>query len=610
MKSLKYLFLISNIILVFESYAEIIKKVNNKTLRWEIIEKRSRNNLDNKIQWKILDKNYNLDQMKQWQVVPKKNYPKKDVIDSKKNFLKTKNRNNYQNIYEITPFIPTNNFINSNNLESKVEWKSSFGGGKAGGTGQQNNSFRIIYGLNDLTQLTAYFAEADDDTYQLINGERAQYFWQSYALSLKRKIFNFQKSELSISFVSSLEYLKLSSGSKNTKSIFNEINDSFNKDKFGNFLYSFSIPFTKQINKKLSYIFVPGYISLPNKLGNRTFRNNYYGNNFYLANALTYKALEDLTFVGSYTNSLGPGSNHFDQNINYVRKPIYSIGLIWDINNKIGIETKLTNGFGSTPSTGILTLPSDNLPLYSANIKYNAYGKDTYLKPLNERDKLISNGGITVNNALIPKNGSQQYSLNLDSKGNYFGTYSYSLSNIFQLELINIGSFNNLNQNYLSKNLNNTYFNNNNFHIRLGGKFLLFSPQKDDSIWTAFRTTLGRNEDTNQGYIFSELTNTYRINKWIAANLSSKYFFSGVDQFSGIGTSLYINLSDKFQIIPETNINFKNKSERNNTLSIRYKINQNKSADLYMSNAFGVQDLGTIIKDKNYKYGLRLNIIY
>ena len=69
-------------------------------------------------------------------------------------------------------------------------------------------------------------------------------------------------------------------------------------------------------------------------------------------------------------------------------------------------------------------------------------------------------------------------------------------------------------------------------------------------------------------------------------------------------------MSDKFQIIPETNINFKNKSERNNTLSIRYKINQNKSADLYMSNAFGVQDLGTIIKDKNYKYGLRLNIIY
>ena len=54
-----------------------------------------------------------------------------------------------------------------------------------------------------------------------------------------------------------------------------------------------------------------------------------------------------------------------------MRKPIYSFGLSWDINNKIGIETKLTNGFGSTPATGILTLPSDNVPIYSANIKYN-----------------------------------------------------------------------------------------------------------------------------------------------------------------------------------------------------------------------------------------------
>ena len=115
-----------------------------------------------------------------------------------------------------------------------------------------------------------------------------------------------------------------------------------------------------------------------------------------------------------------------------MKKPIYNIGLIWDINNKIGIETKLTNGFGSTPSTGILTLPSVNLPLYSANIKYNIDGKDTYLKPLNERDKLISNGGITVNNALLPKNGSKQYSLNFDSKGNYFGTYSSKFRNYFQ----------------------------------------------------------------------------------------------------------------------------------------------------------------------------------
>tara|TARA_Y100001978_G_scaffold133744_1_gene119590 strand:+ start:505 stop:2343 length:1839 start_codon:yes stop_codon:yes gene_type:complete len=612
MKRLKYFVLISNLIFVLDSPSEILNQANNKKVIWERIEKTNKTNLDTKIRWETLDNsNNNIDKERKWKFIPENNNSIKEFIDTTKNFKNHNHKNNSQNLYEISPIIPTNNFIKSNNIESMVEWKSSFESGKAGGTGQQNNSFRIIYGLNDLTQLNAYFAEADDDTFNFINGKRSQYSWQTFALSLKRNIFNSQKSKSSISFVSSLEYFKISSGSENTKSIFNEINDSLDKDKFGKILYSFSIPFTRQINNKLNYIIVPGLVSLPKKLGDRTLRNNYYGNNFYIANGIIYKLSEDLTFTGSYTNPLGPGNNSFNKNIIFMKKPIYNIGLIWEINNKIGIETKLTNGYGSTPSTGILTLPSDNLPLYYANIKYNPNGEDTYLKPLSERDKLISNGGITVNNALLPKNGSKQYSLNFDSKGNYFGTYSYSLSNIFQLELINIGNFKNVNQNnYLSKNLKDTYFNNNNFHIRLGGKFLLFSPQKGDSIWTAFRASVGRDEDTNQGYIFSELINTYRINNWIAANLSSKFFLSGSEKASGIGSSLYINLTNKLQIIPETNITFNNKSKLNNTLSIRYKLSPSKSADLYMSNAVGVQDIGTIIKDKDYRYGLKLNIIY
>ena len=118
-------------------------------------------------------------------------------------------------------------------------------------------------------------------------------------------------------------------------------------------------------------------------------------------------------------------------------------------------------------------------------------------------------------------------------------TYSYSLSNIFQLELINTDSFKNVNQNnYFSSSINNTYLNINNFHIRLGGKFLLFATQKDDKVWTAFKISAERNESTNQGYIFSELINTFRINYWIAANLSSKFFLSGLDNFSEIGSSL------------------------------------------------------------------------
>ena len=158
--------------------------------------------------------------------------------------------------------------------------------------------------------------------------------------------------------------------------------------------------------------------------------------------------------------------------------------------------------------------------------------------------------------------------------------------------------------------MTNTYLDENNFNLRLGGKLLLFSPQKDDILWTSFRTSLGRNESTNQGYIFSELINTLRVNNFLAANISSKYFLTNRDKFSSIGSSLYINLTDNFQLIPEANFPISNKLKANNTISLRYKPNNNKSIDFYISNALGLKDLNSTLKDNSYKYGLKINLFY
>ena len=67
-----------------------------------------------------------------------------------------------------------------------------------------------------------------------------------------------------------------------------------------------------------------------------------------------------------------------------------------------------------------------------------------------------------------------------------FGFYGYSLSNIFQLEALNIGRFNDINPNENNiAILYSTYLIKNNLNYKLGGKLLIFSPKKmiflDDS---------------------------------------------------------------------------------------------------------------------------------
>ena len=602
MRLVFYLFIFSQLLNFVSVLADKYTKESSETkkIKWEKIQEKNSNDLK-KIIWKYYkdDKSYFQNNNEESSKVKKpENYRDENIYNSK---LKSN-----PSILEIEPYLPLNNFLDYGDFQTSVRWKSSFDGGVSGGTGQQNPSFVFDYGLSNSSLISIYFSEADDNLYNLIDGQKSNYHWQNYAFSFKKKLLEENENILGLSMVSTLEYWRQASGSENTKSIYNQENNSYGKDKFENIIGAFSLPFSKNFNDKLAVVIVPGITFLPEKLGSKGIGKNAYENNFYVGSGFVLDIAEDVDLLFSYTTPLGPGNNYFDSELKYSRKPIYSIGLGWDINPKIGIEGKLSNSYGSTPSTGLLTIPSDNKPLYSANLIYKPYGEDTLLEPLNDRDKLISYGGITVNNALIPKAGTSQINLNYDSKGNLFGFYGYSLSNIFQLEFLNIGRFNDNN----ISTLYSTYLSENNLNYRLGGKLLIFSPQKDDLFWMTVRTSVGRNDDTNQGYLFSELINTFSLNDKLAFNLSPKYFFSGVDSFGGLGLSSYINLFDNLQLIPEINTSFKNDSDFNSSLALRYSLKPGKSIDLYYSNAVGIQDIGQILEDNEYRIGFKLNFLY
>ena len=610
MRLVFYLFIFSQLFNFVNVFADKYTKESprSKIIKWEKIQENNSNNSNNlkKIIWKSYKDDESYFQKK---------IEESSVIKKLRNFRVENNyksqRKSIRSIVEIEPYLPLNNFLEFGELQTSVRWKSSFNGGKSAGTGQQNPSFVFDYGISDSSLFSFYFSEADDDLYNLIDGQKSNYHWQNYAFSFKKKLLDENENFFGLSMVSTLEYWMQASGSENTKSIYNQKNNSYGKDRFENIVGAFSLPFSKILNDKLTVLIVPGITFLPEKLGSRGIGENSYGNNFYVGSGFVLDIAEDVDLLFSYTTPLGPGNNYFDSALKYSRKSIYSIGLGWDINPKIEIVGKITNSYGSTPSTGLLTIPSDNKPLYSANIIYKPYEEDTYLEPLNKRDKLISHGGITVSNALIPKAGTFQINLNYDYKGSLFGFYGYSLSNIFQLELINIGTFQDIKYSENEdRSLYSTYLSENNINYRLGGKLLIFSPQKDDLFWMTLRTSVGRNDETNQGYLFSELINTFRFNDRVAFNFSPKYFFSGVESFGGVGVSSYVNLLDNLQLIPELNTSFKNNSDLNYSLGLRYSYLSGKSIDLYYSNAVGIQDIGQLLEDKEYRIGFKLNFLY
>ncbi len=600
--NIKYFFILvaifSQLFLDLISYATEEKNyISSSSIIWEKIQRNKIKN-NNQIIWEEYQGPLEFD--------AKRKYSEDGFVVNQKNI--------FEEFTEIEPFLPFNTFLDSGKITTSIQWKSAFSGGVGGGTGHQNISSRIDYGLNKDTLLSLYLSETDDPLYNSINGEIIPNNWVSIALGYKKKIFEFKKRKESLSLASSIEYWILSSGSdgpNSTKSIFNQVNNDTGLDKHKELIYSFSLPYKKALSNRSSIVFVPGMTFLPKVLGERNVGDNFYGNNFYFGSGLKFELSENIGLNGSYTYLFGPGNNHFNENLKFSRKPIYSFGINWDLNPILGIQGKITNGYGSTPATGLLTIPSDNKPLYYLSGTYKPFQKDTVLKPLEEEDELLLMGGLTVSNGLIPIRGKSQVGFNYDSNGNIFGSYKYSLSNLFQLEIINLGSYKKLNYNSnKNREIRNAYLDEENLNYRIGGKLMLLSPQKNDPFWISSRISLGRNESTKQGYLFSELISTLKFNRWLAFNINPKYLFSGSGNLGALGISSNLNFSKSLSLITEANIGLKDNSELNNTFAFRYSYSPDKSLDLYATNAVGLSDIGQMLKSNDYKFGIKLNFIF
>ena len=236
--------------------------------------------------------------------------------------------------------------------------------------------------------------------------------------------------------------------------------------------------------------------------------------------------------------------------------------------------------------------------------------KEKILRPSLKKNEIFLHEGLTVENALIPKRGSSQISFDYDFSGSLFSSYKYSLSNIFQLQLIG-GSYKGIND-VSTKNLSlsNNFLNKYNFNYGVGGKILFLSPQQNDQIWLSSQVTMGRNSHSDQGYIFLDLTSTFKINDSSIFNISPKYLSSGFDNLAALGISNYINLSKKLIFIAETNIGLDENSENNLTFSLRRLQNKNRSIYFYISNAVGLEDMGQFLQSDNYKLGIKMSWIF
>ena len=514
--------------------------------------------------------------------------------------------------------LPTTSLVPEALAQLSFQQVSPGDGGAAGGSGNQNYGFRFDYGLAPAVMVSAYYTYADDPLYAPIPSRPAQpaNLWTVYGGSLRARLAGHGEGAGSwqLAAEGALELFTVGSGCGGTVSCDdagtpNIFNDSGQAVFTRNWVGALSLPLTWQANRQLQLYLVPAVSFLPDSQGaGQGGAGEFYGTTISLGLGASYWLGNHVQLFASGLLPFGPGTNAFDGDLVYSRVPILTAGANVAVNPRIGLEASVTNGFGLSPATAILALPSaPTEPMLNARFTWNPGAMDSPSPRYTARQASLALGGLSVNTALTPASGTTQLWLNGDSLGNFFGGGGYSVSNDFQFQLT-AGVFNGIEP---RNGYVNTFAGNGDLNLRFGGKAMVFRPSKSLPLWAAGRISLGRNEDASsqQGYLFFETINTWEATPTLAFHLNPKLAWSGDGTSWGVGLGANLQLGASFQLIPEVNVvatDLGGDNGSNGSLALRWLASSRTTVDVYVSNAAGLYDLGQLLGNDQVRVGARL----
>jgi len=516
--------------------------------------------------------------------------------------------------------LPVAAFLDDGYAQLTFQQVSPGTGGVGGGTGNQNYGFRADLSVNSKLLVSAFYTYADDPLFARISVRPTQpeNLWTVGGGALRARLGG--GSTWAIGAEGSIEVFTVGSGgcysnacSSTSDNIFNT---SGQKVLTRNWIGALNLPLSWNPVPRWQLSLVPGVSFLPSTQAGGTF----YGTNVTVGVGSSYRIGDQLNLFSSAVFPLGPGTNAFNSSLSFYRVPVLSLGANYTVNPRIALEAAVTNGYGLTPVTAILTLPSaPTEPMLSGRFVWTAGAPDSPRVRFKPRLRSLSLGGLTVSTGVLPPANTIQVSANGDSLGNLFALGAYSPSNDFQFEL-DAGGFsdagaaaNGVAPGTPAASFLNTYQGPGNRNIRFGGKAMVMRPTSNLPFWTAGRITVGRNFDSNsfQGYLFLETVNTWEATPWLAFNLNPKLAWSGLGTPWGVGLSANIQLGKSFQLIPELNAvptSFGGRNGSNAALALRWLAKPTAALDVYVSNASGLLDMGQLLGAADLRVGAKLTV--
>ena len=598
---------------IWKTNNSYLKKPNKPPAKWEVVpELKDRNQLPSMVIWEVLETEDD-ESAPLSKTAPSTVDIPPSSLEEAEALLDTipLKPSDYQPVLRLSHLVSTAETL------ALEQWRVAFGiiSPFASDTvvGNQNYSVNLDIGFHERLQLSLFMSQADDAHNAPINrfGKQHSNFWKSYGAAARWQVGN--QNNLKIAVSGSLERWDVGSGGVGSFTDArddvspNIFNDSGSQVFTRNIVGSLSLPVSWQATDQWQFSFNPGVSFLPATQGEgQGGAGTFYGNNTYVSGGVLFQPFPELGLTASIAQPIGSGTNTFDADLEFSRVPIYSAGINWDLNPRISLQGIVTNGFGTTPATSLLTMPSDNRLGYSASFVFTPDTADTPQNQLTPRQRRLAKGGLTVNTALVPPDTATEAWINTDSGENFNGFVGYSLSNVFQLTLLSGGLYNNVPQSTPQARLNAP---DGAWNWRIGGKAVAFSPLRGAPFWGGGRIALGKsdqNRSSSQDYAFAESMATWEATNEFAINVNPKVALSEAGHLWGLGISSNLELFPDWELVIEGNIVINELSQSNGTVGVRWHATESMAIEAYGSTAASLLDIGQLINAEQVRWGGRI----
>ncbi|AIE73225.1 hypothetical protein D082_06960 [Synechocystis sp. PCC 6714] len=476
--------------------------------------------------------------------------------------------------------LPTANQLLQGEVLGTFGQTQTFGGP---GTGNQTYFIYADWGLTNDLQVGWSFMYNDDPTYNAVNGSFIEQLYQSTGPNLKYNIYS--DENWGISVLGSIEQFQIYSG----PGLFNNANSpTLSRTVAG----TVQVPISYNLSEQFQVTFTPAVNIFSDSLNSIPF----YGTVFSVGVGANWRVSDQLSLFGNTIVPLS-GGNSINTSREISKTPIWSFGANYAFSKAVGFELSLTNSFGGTPATGVLTLPTAaNEILLGAQFKIAPLAKEIYHIDYTDRQKRLLFDWFTLTTPYVFPTDDFGVRFTADTGGSIGGGIFYSVLQNFQMELLlsYIGGFDT--QSVIDSSQGTAT------QWRLGGKLLFLNQADGDPLSISGRLTGGRDiSEEEQGYFMLEFPFMYEVNNQLALLFSPKAAITGGKTPVGLGLGANYQISPAIQLIAE--ITPIVTGERLVwSAGLRLFPLENLALDLMGTNATSQLDLGELIAEPGTRF--------